>query len=93
MTGQTINSPWSLQRTIPLTLILGLVTQAAAIIWTSSQMASDISKNAEKIAVLELQFAKLEDSVQAQAVSMARIDENIGHIRQAVERMASSPPN
>ena len=93
MTEQTINSPWSLQRTIPLTLILGLVTQAAAIIWTSSQMASDISKNAEKIAVLELQFSKLEDSVQAQAVSMARIDENIKAIRDFLERMASSPPN
>lgn len=93
MTEQTINSPWSLQRTIPLTLILGLVTQAAAIIWTSSQMASDISKNAEKIAVLELQFSKLEDSVQAQAVSMARIDENIKGIRDFLERMASSPPN
>ena len=89
MTGQTINSPWSLQRTIPLTLILGLVTQAAAIIWTSSQMASDISKNAEKIAVLELQFSKLEDSVQAQAVSMARIDENIKGIRELLERMSA----
>ena len=89
MTGQTLNSPWSLQRTIPLTLILGLVTQAAAIIWTSSQMASDISKNAEKIAVLELQFSKLEDSVQAQAVSMARIDENIKGIRDFLERMSA----
>ena len=89
MTGQTINSPWSLQRTIPLTLILGLVTQAAAIIWTSSQMASDISKNAEKIAVLELQFSKLEDSVQAQAVSMARLDENIKGIRELLERMSA----
>ena len=89
MTGQTLNSPWSLQRTIPLTLILGLVTQAAAIIWTSSQMASDISKNAEKIAVLELQFSKLEDSVQAQAVSMARIDENIKGIRELLERMSA----
>jgi len=89
MTEQTINSPWSLQRTIPLTLILGLVTQAAAIIWTSSQMASDISKNAEKIAVLELQFSKLEDSVQAQAVSMARIDENIKGIRELLERMSA----
>ena len=89
MTEQTINSPWSLQRTIPLTLILGLVTQAAAIIWTSSQMASDISKNAEKIAVLELQFSKLEDSVQAQAVSMARIDENIKGIRDFLERMSA----
>ena len=93
MTGQTLNSPWSLQRTIPLTLILGLVTQAAAIIWTSSQMASDISKNAEKIAVLELQFSKLEDSVQAQAGSMARIDENIKGIRDFLERMASSQQN
>ncbi len=89
MTEQTINSPWSLQRTIPLTLILGLVTQAAAIIWTSSQMASDVSKNAEKIAVLELQFSKLEDSVQAQAVSMARIDENIKGIRELLERMSA----
>ena len=80
---------WHLSKSVPATLLFGLVTQAAAIVWTVSMMMSDIQKNNEKLISFSERVAKVEDMVQSQAVSMARIDENIQHIRGAVERMAN----
>jgi len=69
-------------------LILGLITQGAAIVWTVSMMMSDIESNRKAITETQMRVGRLETSVQNQAVSMARIDENIKAIRSAVEKMS-----
>ena len=79
---------WHISKSVPATLLFGLVTQAAAIVWTVSMMMSDIQKNTEKLISFSERVVKVEDMVQNQAVSMARIDTNIQHIRGAVEKMA-----
>jgi len=83
MTGDN----WHLSKSVPLTLILGLLIQAAAIVWTVSTMTSDIEVNASKIVELQQRMGRVEDAVHGQAVSMARIDENIKAIRMSVEKM------
>ena len=80
---------WHLSRSVPITLIFGLIAQAAAIVWTVSMMMSDIERNGEEIMRLQSRMSIVEDATQRQAVSMARIDENIKAIRQSVEKMAS----
>ncbi len=80
---------WHLSRSVPITLIFGLIAQAAAIVWTVSMMMSDIERNAEEIMRMQSRLAVVEDAAQRQAVSMARIDENIKAIRQTVEKMAN----
>ena len=80
---------WHLSKTGPLTLIFGLITQGAAIVWVVSMMMSDIDRNAAAIRTMDTRVDKIEDMVQAQAIAMARIDENIKAIRGAVEQMAS----
>ena len=79
---------WHISKSVPATLLLGLVTQAAAIVWTVSMMMADIQQNTEKLIAFSERVSKVENMVQSQAVSMARIDENIQHIRGAVEKMA-----
>ncbi len=79
---------WHLSKSVPATLLLGLITQAAAIVWTVSMMMADIQQNTEKLMNFSERVSKVENMVQSQAVSMARIDENIQHIRGAVEKMA-----
>ena len=79
---------WHISKSVPATLLLGLVTQAAAIVWTVSMMMADIQSNTEKLMNFSERVSKVEDMVQNQAVSMARIDENIQHIRTSVEKMA-----
>ena len=80
---------WHLSRSVPITLIFGLIAQAAAIVWTVSMMMSDIERNAEEIMRMQSRLSVVEDATQRQAVSMARIDENIKAIRQSVEKRAN----
>ena len=79
---------WHLSKSVPITLIFGLLVQGAAIVWTVSMMMSDIQDNAEDIVAIEQRMGRLENSVQNQAVALARIDENIKAIRSSVEKMA-----
>jgi len=79
---------WHISKSVPATLLLGLMTQAAAIVWTVSMMMADIQQNTEKLIGFSERVNKVEVMVQSQAVSMARIDENIQHIRGYVETLA-----
>lgn len=79
---------WHLSKSVPLQLIVGLLIQAGAIVWTVSMMMSDIERNMKDIMMLGITVSELEAVVQSQQVSLARIDENIKAIREAVERMA-----
>jgi len=51
-------------------------------------MMSDIDRNSENLNAFAERVTRVEEMVQSQAISMARIDENIQHIRGAVEKMA-----
>ena len=79
---------WHISRSVPATLLLGLITQAAAIVWTVSMMMSDIDRNTENLNAFSERVTRVETMVQSQAISMARIDENIKAIRKSVEQMA-----
>jgi hypothetical protein len=83
----TQNESWHLSKSVPISLIFALIIQAAAIVWTVSNMSSTIDRNAMDIVRLDARTASLEKIVQDQAVAMARIDENIKAIRQYVEQM------
>ena len=80
---------WHLSKSVPISLIFGLLVQGAAIVWTVSMMMADIDTNQADINELNARVLRVEDAVHKQAVSMARIDENIKAIRKAVEAMAS----
>lgn len=79
---------WHISKSVPASLLLGLVTQAAAIVWTVSMMMSDIDRNTENLNAFSERVTRVETMVQSQAISMARIDENIKAIRKSVEQMA-----
>jgi len=78
---------WHLSKSVPITLIFGLLVQAGAIVWTVSMMMSDIERNMRDIMDMQITVSELEAVVQSQEVSLARIDENIKAIRDAVEYM------
>ena len=78
----------TIKTSIPLTVLVGLGVQAVAIIWSASMMYSDIQANANEIAKISVRTLELEKAVQDQAVSLARIDENIKAIRKSVENIA-----
>ena len=86
----TEQNTWHVSKSVPATLLLGLGTQAAAIVWTVSTMQADIQRNTQDLISFTSRMIKVEDMVQSQAIAMGRIDENIMHIRGAVEKMASN---
>ena len=71
---------------ISVGLIVGLLTQGAAIVWTVSMMMSDIEDNRDDILANQANIQRLNLAVQTQAISNARIDENIKAIRDIMER-------
>tara|TARA_R110000764_G_scaffold90297_1_gene172510 strand:- start:1016 stop:1285 length:270 start_codon:yes stop_codon:yes gene_type:complete len=83
-----VQEGWHITKSVPATLLIGLITQAGAIVWTVSMMMSDIQENQTDIVEFGQRISKVEAMVQSQAVSMARIDVNIEHIRTSVEKMA-----
>jgi hypothetical protein len=85
----TDNDSWHLSKSVPITLIIGLITQGAAIVWVVSMMYGDIERNTNRLSDLDNRLDKLEDMVFAQAIAMARIDENIKAIRDDVHKMAT----
>jgi len=85
---ETTSNNWHLSKSVPITLIFALIVQAAAIVWSVSEMNSGIESNRERIVKVEVRTEKLEALVQDQAVLMARMDENIKAIRDIIERMA-----
>jgi hypothetical protein len=84
---------WHLSKSVPITLIIGLITQGAAIVWVVTMMYGDIEKNNDRLSDLGNRLDKLEDIVFSQAIAMARIDENIKAIREDVHRMATKENN
>lgn len=81
------NESWHLSKSVPITLIFGLITQGAAIVWTVSMMMGDIERNRTDIRQIEERVTIISDIVHSQAVAMARIDENINAIRGVLERI------
>jgi hypothetical protein len=76
---------WHLSKSIPLTFIMAIVGQTIALVWFIAALNSDIDNNAREIVRHESRLIVLENIVQNQAVTMARIDENIKSIREMME--------
>ena len=81
--------PWHLSKTVPVTFIMAIVTQTAALVWFVSALNSGVEANAKDIVRHDTRIETLQNIVQGQAVALGRMDENIKAIRAAVEKMAS----
>ena len=79
---------WHLSKSVPATFVLAIIGQTVALVWFVSALNSDIQTNAREIVRHENRLIALENIVQSQAVTMARMDENIKAIRVAVEKMS-----
>jgi hypothetical protein len=78
---------WHLSKSIPLTLVFAIACQTVALIWFVASLRNDIDMAQQELVRHDTRISSLEDIVQAQAVTMGRMDENIKAIRSAVEAM------
>lgn len=77
---------WHLSKSVPVTFILAIMAQTIALIWFVATLRNDVDNNQAQILRHEVRIETIEDIVQNQAVMLARIDENLKAIRDAVER-------
>lgn len=79
---------WHLSKSVPITFIIGIALQTMALVWYVSTLDASVKSNARDLLRQETRINTLEKTVQSQAVSLGRIDENIKAIRDLVEDMS-----
>jgi len=82
----TNDNQWHLSKSVPVTFILAIMAQTVALIWFVATLRNDVDANKERMIRNETRVETLEVVVQDQAVMLARIDENLKAIREAIER-------
>lgn len=82
------DTQWHLSKSVPISFILAIVMQTIALIWFVATLRNDVDINKTEIVRLETRTDSLEDIVQSQAVTLARMDENLKSIRVILEGMA-----
>lgn len=80
------NDPWHLSKSVPISLIFAIFCQTVALIWFVATLRNDVDSNRTDLIRLDVRTTNLEQVVQSQAVTLARIDENIKGIREYLER-------
>jgi len=80
------SEPWHLSKSVPLSIIFAVVVQTGTLIWFIAGLDASVSQNARDLTRHEGRLEMLEASVQAQALSIARMDTNIQYIRDILER-------
>lgn len=84
---------WHLSKSVPISLVVGLLIQAGVFIWTFSGMASDINSNSEAVKNLERDISILEVRVHDTDVKIGRIEENLRHISNTLESINATLKN
>jgi hypothetical protein len=77
---------WHLSKSVPITFIVAIGLQTAALVWYVSTLDSAIKQNSKDILRNETRLDQIEKIVQSQAVTLGRMDENIKAIREMMER-------
>ena len=81
------NEQWHLSKSVPISIIGAVVVQTVTIVWFIANLNANVQMNTRDLVRHETRIETLEASVQSQAVSMARMDENIQAIRDMVEQL------
>lgn len=79
------NEQWHLSKSVPISFIFAILTQTIVLVWFIANLNSNVETNARDIIRHEARIQSLEAAVQSQAVSLARMDENIQAIRALIE--------
>ena len=79
---------WHLSKSVPITFIAAIVLQTVALVGYVSTLDAAVKSNSRDLLRQETRIRMVEQTVQMQAVSLGRIDENIKAIRNMVEKLA-----
>ena len=81
-----MDNQWHLSKSVPLTFIIAIVAQTVALVWYVSSLDNSVENNTRNLVRHEVRIEALDKVVQTQALTLARMDENIKAIREHLER-------
>lgn len=76
---------WHLSRNVPITLFLALVLQAVSVAGAFKEVSVGVTQNAKDISSVTKSVSGLDTRQRDQEIRLARMDENIIHIREMLE--------
>ena len=79
---------WHLSKSVPITFIFAIIMQTIALIWFVATLRNDVDANQKELVRIETRTSSLETSVQTQAITLGRMDENLKYIRMILDSMA-----
>lgn len=79
------DSKWHLSKSVPISIIIGMVAQAILVVVFFANLRSDVDNNIEDILENRVRITATEIATQRQDVLLGRIDENLKAIREAIE--------
>jgi hypothetical protein len=85
------NEQWHLSKSVPISIIGAVIVQTVTIVWFIAELNANVQMNTRDLVRHEARIETLEVSAQAQAISVARMDENIQAIRDMVEQLMRQP--
>ena len=81
---------WHLSKSVPLTFVVAIFIQTVSLVWYVSSLDNTIKNNEKELLRQDVRLSTLENVVQSQALTLARIDENIKSIRVMMEKTSSN---
>jgi len=77
---------WHLSKSFNVSFILAVSMQTVTLIWFIADLAASIERNTIDLARHDTRIENLEATSQQQAVTLARIDENVQALKLLMER-------
>jgi len=87
MSEQPDLNHWTLDRRVPVSIIVVLLLQIVGGLWFMFELRSDVNTNARDIARIERSVDVITASAQQQAVQLGRIEEQVAGLRQDISRL------
>ena len=79
------DEPWHLNKSVPISFIFAILCQTLALIWFVATLRNDVDNNANAIVRTQIQVESIDRIVRDQSVLLARIDENLKAIKDALQ--------
>lgn len=73
---------------IPLSTIVIVLIQIVAMVAFATNLQADIEKNEVEVVRHDARLNAIESTMNSQEVTLARMDENLKHIRNSLDKMA-----
>ena len=85
--GDFQRQSWHLSKSVPISIITGLIMQALMLVWGASAINSNVNNNTNRITAIESTVAEVWKVTNFQAVQLGRIEEGVDSSKRTIERV------